>query len=218
MIKKRILYVLSEIAIVIVGILLAFSIDKCAENRKDETVREQYLHSLLADLDAEKLELQENIEAFENKLTLIRQLYPYLYGKKEGRDTMARRVFELPSIVSFNGHAITYQTLINTGDIRLFRDLELIKKIENHYFQHQAIQMDYERQHNINDKYFGSFMIHHFDAQAMMKGDYSFIDNPLLTSIINSLNGTYMIAIQVSKKGIERVEDMQEIIQAELTS
>lgn len=218
MLKKRIGYVLSEIAIVIIGILIAFSIDRCAENRKDSALREQYLKSLLIDLEAEKEELQQNILAFREKQAIIQQVYPYLNGKQEGRDTIVRKIFQLPRIVHFNGHEITYKTLVNTGDIRLIGDFELIKHIEQHYMQHESLQLDYNRQNGINDKYFGSFMIYNFDAQAVMQGDFSFMEDPLLISIINSLQGTYQIAIDASQNAIERVEVLEERIRKVLES
>ncbi len=48
--KKQIRYALGEILIVIVGITIAFSLNKCSENKKDEAIRVQYLQNIKNDI------------------------------------------------------------------------------------------------------------------------------------------------------------------------
>ena len=58
-------YTLREIIIVIIGISIAFSMNKCAENAKDNNLKQQYLINLKSDVEADKIQLRKNIEAFE---------------------------------------------------------------------------------------------------------------------------------------------------------
>lgn len=180
--------------IVIIGITIAFTLNKWAESNKDRNSRKQYLESLLLDLESEKAHLEGNIEQFRSKIRDIQQIFPYLAGKQDGRDSISYKIFNLAQIVQFQPHDITYKTLLNSGDLGLFDDFDFKKSMELHYSNHQEIQLDYERQNSINDKYFGDFMIHHIDFQQLRLGNYDFIDDPLLRNIIQSLYGTFEIA------------------------
>ena len=61
-------------------------------------------------------------------------------------------------------------------------------------------------------------MIYNIDYTKLRKGDYSFIDDPLLRNIVQSLYGTYAIAIDTSKKGIERCQSLKEILENALNN
>ncbi len=209
-------YALGEVIIVIIGISIAFSLNQWAENNKNRNIRQQYLQSLIADIDSETEHLQNNIEAFEQKIQQIQRIMPYLYGLQNGRDTIAMKIFSLAEIVHFKPQDVTYKTLINSGDLGLFNDFELKKRLEDYYSSHESIRMDYERQHNINEKYFADFMIYNVEFDEIRKGDYSFMDDKLLKSIVQSLYGTYGFAIQASRQGMERARQTKDILSLRL--
>ncbi|GJM33554.1 MAG: hypothetical protein DHS20C18_25550 [Saprospiraceae bacterium] len=209
-------YAIGEIIIVIIGITIAFTLNKYAENAKHAIDKQKYLESLIGDLDNEMLHLNNNTEKFQQKIADIKGLFPYLNGKMDGRDTIVGKVFGLAEIIHFQPNDITYKTLINSGDLGLFDNFELKKELENHYSDQTLIEMDYKRQNNIHEKYFGDFMIHHIDFDQVRKGNYSFIDDKLLKNIIQSLYGTYMIAITTSEKGVERCQKLKEVLEEEV--
>lgn len=211
-------YAIGEIIIVIIGITIAFSLNKWAENTKDSVSKKQYLESLILDLDNEMAHLDSNMVQFQTKINDIKAIFPYLNGKVQGRDTISNKIFGLAQIVHFHPSDITYKTLINSGHLGLFTNFELKKELEQHYSNHALIQLDYERQNKIHEKYFGDFMIYHIDYDNLRKGDYSFIDEPLLKSIIQSLYGTFSIAIGTSQKGRERCQKLKAFINAELNA
>lgn len=209
-------YAIGEIIIVIIGISIAFSLNRWAENAKDQKSRELYLQSLITDLEGEAAHLQENIFAFSKKLEHIGQITPYLYGQQQGRDTMVWKIFALAEIIHFKPQDVTYKTLINSGDLGLFDDFELKKQLEDYYSSHESLRLDYHRQHHINEQYFADFMIYHMEYDKVQKGDFSFMDNKMLKNIVQSLVGTYRIAIQSSKKGIVRSEQIKKLLQEKL--
>lgn len=205
-------YALGEIIIVIIGISIAFSLNRWAENAKDRKTKIQYLQSLVVDIDSEIEHLEENILAFEKKLKSVQQVMPFLYGRQAGRDTAFMKVFRLAEIVHFKPKDVTYKTLINSGDFGLFNDFEFKKQLEDYYSSHEEILLDYQRQNNINEKYFGDFLIYNLDYEKIRQNDFSFLDEKILKNIIQSLMGTYAIAIQVSKDGITRSKQLKQVV------
>ncbi|MEM9919511.1 MAG: DUF6090 family protein [Bacteroidota bacterium] len=210
-------YAIGEIIIVIIGISIAFGLNRWASGNKDRKLRTTYLESMLKDLDAETLHLRENIASFERKVQDIAAIRPHLYRKMPGRDTTAQKLFRLAQIVNFLPNDITYKTLVNSGHVNLLDDINLQKEIEAHYSNHPIIQLDYERQNKIHEKYFGDFIMYHVDYDAIYsKNEYAFFDKKELRNIINALYGTYNIAIKTSKSGIEQTEALKKSLQEAL--
>ncbi len=211
-------YALGEVLIVILGISIAFALNNWAQSSRDRETRRQYLESLVDDLESEMQHLEDNISAFKTKIRSVESILPYLAGKQERRDTITYKIFALTDLVAYQRHDITYRTLVNSGDLRLLPDFQLKKELESHYAGQEIIQLDYERQNKIHEKYFADFLIYHMDYTKLMKGDYSFMNDPLLKNIIQSLYGTYSIGIESSKKRMEASEAMKEKLETALTA
>ncbi|UZR95270.1 DUF6090 family protein [Chondrinema litorale] len=209
-------YAVGEIIIVTIGITIAFAINQWAENSKNNKVKKQYLQSLIVDLDSEIEGLHDNIDYFDRKMNTIHVISPFLDGKKVGRDTIMRKVFNMALIVNFRPHDATYKALINSGDLKLFDDFDFKLMLEKHYAQHELIKQDYYRQHNIMEKYFSDFLIYEVDTRQIRNGNYDFMDKLMLKNIIQSLYGTYLIAMKTAEKGIEDCEETKKVLQTEL--
>ena len=59
--KKKFTYALGEIIIVIIGISLAFAMNKWGEEKSNKIQREQYLQSLKQDIEEYRTLLQNNL-------------------------------------------------------------------------------------------------------------------------------------------------------------
>ena len=93
--------------------------------------------------------------------------------------------------------------------MELFWDFELKKALENHYSDQSALALDYGRQNAILENHLGYFMIEKMDFYAVHKGDYSFMDDLVLRNIIQSLFGTYTIAIETTQTRINQCETLK---------
>ena len=196
-------YALGEIIIVIIGITIAFSLNNWKENRADEQLKNQYLENLISDIEHELEILQSNQESFQNKLELIKEIRPFLGNPNTKRDSTITKVFKLAQAVPFYPVNATYQTLVNSGDMKLIDDFELRRSIEEHYSFHNVVLQDYERIDAIHKKYLGDFFIYEIDFQSLRNGNSDFLDKPLLGNILSSLQGAFYFAIQGSKKCME---------------
>ena len=64
--KKGLRYAFGEILIVIVGITIAFSMNKCADENKDDTLKQQYLENIRKDIEVDK----KNLESISQSIGL----------------------------------------------------------------------------------------------------------------------------------------------------
>ncbi|MEO1516499.1 MAG: DUF6090 family protein [Bacteroidota bacterium] len=207
-------YAIGEIIIVIIGITIAFALNNWAMGAKERKMRLIYLDGLITDLEAEQSHLEENIATFEANIQGINGLRPYLYGKKDGRDSIWRKIFEYTKMVHFQPNDITYKTLVNSGHFHTLNDIQLQKELEGHYSYHLLVEQDYDRQRTIHENYFGDFAVYEMDYDAIFRGDYSFMDKKNLRNILNSLYGSFQMASEISKEAIEKAAAMKVRLEA----
>jgi hypothetical protein len=59
----------------------------------------------------------------------------------------------------------------------------------------------------------GEFMIREIDYTAIRQGNYDFLDKPILRNIIQSLRGSYLIAIAESESFVESSKELKAYLQ-----
>jgi hypothetical protein len=196
-------YTLGEILIVIIGITIAFSMNKCANDAQNESQKQQYLINLKNDVTADKSRLEEIVVELERKIETANRILPILNSGQPDKIKIIGDIFSIATIANFSAKDITYQTLINSGDLKLIDDFDLKTAIEAHYSNYKVMMKDYERQENIHKQYLGNYFIHHVDYDAFKQGIFGFDDEKLLKNIIQSMNGSFSLKLNASKKGIE---------------
>lgn len=189
--KSRIKYVLQEIIIVIIGISIAFSMNKCAENSKDNNLKTQYLTNLKSDIESDKIQLEKNLKAIDKKLKICNALIPTLNtGQQQGMALM-NNTFELVQYTTFSPKNTTFKTLINSGDLKLIEDFELKTNIQGHYTTYEAVDDIYARHQSLIKDYLGSYMIIDADYDQLFEGKTPYKNEIRLKNIIRALTTTF---------------------------
>lgn len=201
-------YALGEILIVIIGITIAFSMNKCASESENSAQRQQYLINLKNDVTADRERLQQIVVELDRKIETATRILPILNSDQPDKMKIIGDIFSISTISNFSAKDITYQTLINSGDLKLIDNFELKTAIEAHYSNYKIMMKDYERQENIHKQYLGNYFIHHVDYDAFKKGIFGFEDEKLLKNIIQSMNGSFGIKRSATKIGIESCDQL----------
>lgn len=196
-------YTFGEILIVIIGISIAFSINKCAEDSKNEKQKQQYLLNIKNDVEADNIALEENRKLIEEKIGVASEVLPLLNTNAPNKMSAVSKIFNLMQLSNFTPNDNTYQALINSGDFKLIDDFELKTAIEKHYSSYEAIQQDYARLENIQKEHVGPYFIYHTDFDDFSKGEFGFKDEKLLKNIIISMRGAFELKLKATQKGIE---------------
>lgn len=118
--SKYLLYAIGEIALVVIGILIALQINNANENHKLNKTRQNYYRQILADLNIEIENLQSRIDRLDRSITTY-ETYKDVF---ESPNLELLQVIEALGQVdltfaylSFNTN--TVETLESTGDIKL---------------------------------------------------------------------------------------------------
>ncbi len=147
-----------DIAVVLVSILLAFQIDRWAENRRDQHLEVEYLLRLKEDLQMEIGQMDTALGYVGDRIQAVRLLEKLVkdssnegisYGSLPWAiETATWRSF--PQIASF-----VYRELQSTGNIALIQAESLRRNLAGHYtlLQNDAqIGLDQDIQHLFNRK------------------------------------------------------------------
>lgn len=202
--KKQFRYALGEILIVIVGISIAFSMNKCAEIQKNKTQKKQYLENIKKDIEIDKQVLEGNLNLIGNKIKTLNEVIP----KLNSYIPPTSKLFRTFHIIEFHPKDITYQTMINSGDFKLINDFSIKSAIETHYSNYKLILKDYERQEIIHRDFLGDYMINNIDYEAMRKGKPAFKEKKLFKNILQSMSGSLIIKQNATSRGIKSCDSL----------
>ena len=187
--RKYILYAIGEIALVVIGILIALQINNWNSDRIDRKEEQLYLKRLVQDLEQDLVNIQDARNNHEKRLLVgthvleslgdnnVSRLYNSNSYKMaiENRSKydrlfdlpFAQQLFEILKIDLFYLTDDTYQELISTGKIDIIQDPELKQYILSHY---PSVGRDKSFQDNI------VFTVQSKYRDAMDRSEISYLD------------------------------------------
>ena len=158
--SKYFKYAIGEIVLVVIGILIALSINNWNEKRKEALQEIDILKNLQTDLRADMEAISYQIDFKERIIGDYLNCLEILSEKKEG--TKAEIAQNLSSILQVGGVSLnrtTFNNLETTGEIRLIQNKTLADSITTYYnsdyVDWESALQDYTR--NITAPYFLNF-------------------------------------------------------------
>ena len=143
-VSKYLLYAIGEIVLVVIGILIALSINNWNESRKLREMEIRYLDNLIVDLSSDTAFFADKITLFENAL---KELNTYLSKSYEEQRTIDD-VMQLFSYLNLaTEHLViqnpTYLDILSSGNLSIFSNDELKKSIMTYYkfYEEQAVKI-----------------------------------------------------------------------------
>lgn len=145
--SRYLLYAFGEIVLVVLGILIALQINNWNNRRVlDKTELKSY-QNIRQQLQEDKIELLD-AKAFNNEHFKI---YKYAYeisARKDYKlqDSLARCIMRLAWYSDFKSSGNIYETLVNSGDIKLLKNYEIPSKL-------QKLEMAYNFANRLEDNH-----------------------------------------------------------------
>jgi len=129
--SKYLLYAIGEIILVVIGILIALSINNWNETRKQSTSEKEFITSVKNDLKQDKAFIQAVIEIIEPKIEAYKALnsdLPNLYhNERKSLDSIFQIYFNIQR--TFYPISGSYESAVSGNQITVFRNKEVIHKI-----------------------------------------------------------------------------------------
>ena len=127
--SKYIIYAIGEIALVVIGILIALQVNNWNESRKDREKEKQILQSLLDDFKVNIVNLDRSLERIPALIESQRGKLTYTGEKESNFSPQMKRRITLTNYVVSNIVEGTLNSIINTEKLELVRNEELKKKL-----------------------------------------------------------------------------------------
>ena len=159
---KYIKYAIGEIVLVVIGILIALSINNWNENRKEKIIGRIFLEEIKSDLEKDIEETEDIIEVYLDRLNILKLMNPRFQLDSfvvvpEVDTTGIKGTTLFNRGISFRSNNGTYNSMIADGKTYFIQNKNLFQRIQNVYDQHKRIYSLYEsikiREDKISWKY-----------------------------------------------------------------
>lgn len=131
-VSKYLLYAIGEIVLVVIGILIALSINKQNESKKDLKDQITILNNIKNDALADTLDVAFNIKYHKIFLESEKKLYAYIHGNKNVKEFQINFTHSLGSPLWSILHQASFTNLQN-NDLGIINNNELKQEISRHY-------------------------------------------------------------------------------------
>ncbi|WP_204346678.1 DUF6090 family protein [Psychroserpens algicola] len=122
-------YAIGEIVLVVIGILIALSINNWNEERKNSTREQVILKQLKEDYQANLIQLEQKIEMRNNIINSGIKIFKAIdYPEKVNRDSLIRLIGNINQDPTFDP---VQNDLTSSGNLRLIKNEKLKRKLSN---------------------------------------------------------------------------------------
>ncbi len=131
--KRNWKYIATEILIVIIGIMIAFSINNFSSNYKDSKLLKENLTSIVNDLNADLKSIEEIIARQHDKIKDFKRIKTLLTQTETGWPEVSELISKQQSSPTFYPITSTFQSTVSSGKIDLIKDLSTKKNLFHLY-------------------------------------------------------------------------------------
>ena len=141
-------YAIGEIALVVIGILIALQINNWNETRKENNLKQNYYRQILEDLKVDKIDAEYMIRKIDSSLTIFNN---YNNTFKEPDLTFDQTFQNVSNIdllsLLFQFKSTTTKQLVSSGEIKLL-DSEIRKIIISYDGKKERLESVYDKNQN----------------------------------------------------------------------
>ena len=193
--KKYLKYAIGEIFLVVIGILIALSINNWNEVRKENKQERFILQKLLIDINSDIIYIENQISVNKSNIPDFKKAANILLNHEVGDISEFRdKISNVLNISGFNQIQTTFSNLISTGKIELIKNQALSDSIVRYYNieynSWDTAMKDYTR--NIIAPYMLKFdhltEVNYKGDERFMNEDFSSLDISKSDVIPKSLN------------------------------
>lgn len=188
-IKIKWQYLLQELLIVILGILIAFSINKCSETIKEKTSLRKSLESIHKDLSADDERIDTLIKIHSSKATNFLVIKSLLHQENVPKSDIQELIANQIQSPTFYPKQSGFKSMLSNNELGSIQNIELRKSLIDLY------ESTYERliyNGHIYDKIhiekFNEYLIPYFDFETNQLIDIEGLKNSVFLNSLAYLN------------------------------
>ena len=151
-----------EFFVVLIGILIAFQLNKCSNNRSQTELIENHLSQIKIECQENKERIRLSINQIEEQLNNCDSLLALIKGAKNPSEirNQSTKLLDLRN-VDLTKNA--YKVLVESGDIRYLDDYEIKRNIISLYEGFEKVEQINQSNQNLYDSHFYPYIKSNFD-------------------------------------------------------
>ncbi|WP_179345513.1 DUF6090 family protein [Winogradskyella ursingii] len=149
--SKYLLYAIGEIILVVIGILIALSINNWNETRKNNLTESDYYCRLLEDFELDRQNIMRLSDESDYKIKISKALLLELPKKEKSKEYLIDNYIQGLRTNAFVPSKVTILDITSSGKLNLIKDEELKKTLVRYYAELDNLiyQLDLNRNHSI---------------------------------------------------------------------
>lgn len=129
--RKYLLYATGEIILVVVGILIAFQLNNWSQRRNNEKLELKYYEMIREQLLEDKEAILGEVSYNDNHLNHFQLAKDLILAADDKEvDNLGKIVLEMSNYSDFRRKSNVYQTLVNSGEIKLITNRQLVQTLQ----------------------------------------------------------------------------------------
>ncbi len=214
--SKYMIYAIGEIVLVVIGILIALQINNWNSNRLKKNTEMQYYLNIKRQIAEDKREIAGNINYNNNYLTQYKFGVQIIENNDRNKtDTLGRIALNLLNYSDVNRQSNIYETMVNSGEIKLLRNdkiVERIRQLEGTYIYINKME-DIHRDIILNGTINSLFKNIKFATFEVQRPDelFSFEFQNLIVSFI----GIMIEKDEIYNRALDEIQAITELIDEE---
>lgn len=215
--KRYILYAIGEILLVMIGISLAFQLNNWNDNRIRNNNEKTYYKNIKDQIAGDRNLIQKQIHFNDRYLEEFDYANEIIEANDRSKlDTLGKIMRNLTQYSDFDRQGNIYETLVNSGEIKILRNLDIVNGLR--YLEEKYLYIN--RMENIHYDVILNHVIIFINpiinlSQAEIQdveSTYSFEFQNLIVSVLQVMEEKN----QVYHDGLEQIELINALIDAEL--
>jgi hypothetical protein len=210
---KYLKYAIGEIVLVVIGILIALSINNWNEKRLEKNEAANYVEQI-------KIELESDITHFNNDISLMQNWSDYLNKVSDGKYNevdLSRLLIYLPRNLSARNFGISYYKMLESGIIKHIENNQIGKKLQTYYLINCS-------EYNYRTEFHANFISDHIEGPLLLmlnhKKDFLVdpqevieeMENGRLKSLVNWQISYFEYNLRKSNENIIQAEELISLI------
>ncbi len=188
--KQKALAILLEIFIVIVGISIAFALERWSSENKEDKLERSYKSSLISDLQEDMDELQSIVDSTDVILKYVGEIFQFTYANRSYEVYTRNHITSTYLATYFYPQNGTYVSLLNSGEVNVIDEFEIKKALSDHYnVSLKELQRTDQIIRNLADNYISPYMLDNIKFSYTRDGIES--AEPLKTVKATNMIGSY---------------------------
>lgn len=128
--KRYLLYAIGEILLVMIGLSLAFQLNNWNDNRIKENTEVTYYKNIKDQIEDDKGLLEEQVAYNNHYLVQFKYANEIIEANDRSKiDTLGLIVHKFTQYSDFDRKGNIYETLVNSGEIKLLKNLTIVNNI-----------------------------------------------------------------------------------------